>query len=90
MEGAGTGMLTLNVRISDAGGARLIMRKEGVYTVILNAMLFRGMRCFLSSDPRYIRFSTIEDRSATHYNLRVSTAKIAKGLVEDINDNIPL
>jgi Ran-binding protein 3 len=48
-----------------------VMRKEAVYTVILNITLFRGMRCFLSSDPRYIRFSAIEDGRTTHYNLRV-------------------
>lgn len=48
------------------------MRKEAVYTVILNATLFPGMRCSLAQDPRYIRFSVIEDGVTTHYNLRVS------------------
>jgi Ran-binding protein 3 len=48
------------------------MRKEAVYTVILNVKLFPGMRCSLAQDPRYIRFSVIEDGATTHYNLRVS------------------
>lgn len=47
------------------------MRKEAVYTVLLNAPLFKGMRCFLAQDPRYIRFSIIEAGATTHYNLRV-------------------
>ena len=89
----GTGMLRLNVRREDGGGARLskstlfssyanrpvkvgltcvaVMRKEAVYTVLLNATLFKGMRCFPAQDPRYIRFSVIEHNVTTHYNLRV-------------------
>lgn len=47
------------------------MRKEAVYTVLLNATLFKGMNCVLAQDPRYIRFSVLEDGTTTHYNLRV-------------------
>ena len=50
-----------------------VMRKEAVYTVLLNATLFKGMRCFPAQDPRYIRFSVIEHNVTTHYNLRVRT-----------------
>ncbi|KAH9893564.1 hypothetical protein C8Q73DRAFT_697466 [Cubamyces lactineus] len=85
----GTGTLRLNVRREDGGGARLIMRKEAVYTVLLNATLFKGMRCFLAQDPRYIRFSVIEGSTTTHYNLRVQTAKMAEELLEEINAHIP-
>ncbi|KAI0794663.1 hypothetical protein C8Q74DRAFT_1366079 [Fomes fomentarius] len=85
----GTGMLRLNVRREDGGGARLVMRKEAVYTVLLNAPLFKGMRCFLAQDPRYIRFSIIEAGATTHYNLRVSNAKIAQELLDEINARIP-
>jgi Ran-binding protein 3 len=49
------------------------MRKEAVYTLLLNATLFKGMRCALGQDPRYIRFSVFENGAATHYNLRVSS-----------------
>ena len=48
------------------------MRKEAVYTLLLNATLFKGMKCFVAQDPRYIRFSVFEDGVTTHYNLRVS------------------
>ena len=47
------------------------MRKEAVYTLLLNATLFHGMRCTLAQDPRYIRFSVFEAGATTHYNLRV-------------------
>ncbi len=89
----GTGVLKLNVRASDGGGARLcgsfllisptvtngthtVMRKEAVYTVLLNVTLFHGMRCVLAQDPRYVRFSVIQDGVTTHYNLRVSSSTV--------------
>ena len=53
------------------------MRKEAVYTVLLNATLFKGMRCFLAQDPRYLRFSVFEGGVASHYNLRVRVAVAA-------------
>ena len=53
------------------------MRKEAVYTVLLNATLFKGMRCFLAQDPRYLRFSVFEGGVASHYNLRVRVAAAA-------------
>lgn len=68
----GTGTLKLNVRISDGEGARLIMRKEAVFTVLLNVTLFYGMSVFVAQDPRYIRLSVIENGATVHYNLRVS------------------
>ncbi|KAH7890901.1 hypothetical protein F5I97DRAFT_100735 [Phlebopus sp. FC_14] len=85
----GTGLLKLNVRRSDGGGARLVMRKEAVYTVLLNVTLFQGMKCFVAQDARYIRFSVIENGATLHYNLRLSNAKIANELLEEINANIP-
>lgn len=49
-----------------------VMRKEAVYTLLLNATLFKGMRCTLAQDPRYIRFTVFENGTPTTYNLRVS------------------
>ena len=49
-----------------------MMRKEAVYTLLLNVTLFHGMCCSLAQDPRYLRFSVFEDGTATHYNLKVS------------------
>lgn len=47
------------------------MRKEAVYTLLLNVTLFTGMRCTLAQDPRFVRFSVIEHGVTTHYNLKV-------------------
>ncbi|KAA1470155.1 hypothetical protein DENSPDRAFT_928660 [Dentipellis sp. KUC8613] len=85
----GTGIIRLNVQQTDGGRARLVMRKDAVYAVILNVTLFRGMSCFVAQDPRYLRFSVIEDGVTTHYNLRVGSAKAAAELLADIQANIP-
>jgi len=87
----GTGLLKLNVRKSDGRGARLVMRKDAVYTVLLNATLFKGMKCsYAPQDQRYLRFSTFDQTgSPTHYNLRLANAKIAGELLEEITEHIP-
>ncbi|CAA7265139.1 unnamed protein product [Cyclocybe aegerita] len=85
----GTGLLKLNVRVEDGTGARLVMRKDAVYTLLLNITLFPGMRCSLAQDPRYLRFTAIENGVATTYNLKVANAKIAADLLEEVNANIP-
>jgi len=68
----GTGTLKLNVRKTDGEGARLVMRKEAVFTVLLNVTLFHGMAVSVTQDPRYVRISVIENGATVHYNLRVS------------------
>jgi Ran-binding protein 3 len=68
----GSGQFRLNVRREDGSGARLVMRKEAVHSLILNVGLFKGMCFSTAQDPRYIRFSAIEEGKTTHYNLRVS------------------
>jgi len=85
----GSGLLRLNRRKVDRGGARLVMRKEAVYAVLLNVTLFRGMSCTIAQDPRYLRFSVLTPSGATHYNLRVGSAQAAVDLLKAINDNIP-
>ena len=49
-----------------------VMRKDAVYTLLLNVTLFPGMRCTLAQDPRYLRFTAIENGVVTTYNLKVS------------------
>jgi len=48
------------------------MRKDAVFTLLLNVQLFPGMRCNLAQDPRYVRFGVIENGKAMTYNVRVS------------------
>src|ERR1700753_680610 len=58
------------------------MRKDAVYTLLLNTTLFKGMKCsYAPQDQRYLRFSTF-DRAGipTHYNLRVSVTYPFHGL----------
>jgi len=53
--------------------ATSVMRRDAVCTILLNIVLFCGMACTLApQDPRYLRFSAIENGLTTHYNLRVS------------------
>ncbi|KAH8995060.1 hypothetical protein EDB86DRAFT_2923719 [Lactarius hatsudake] len=85
----GTGLLRLNRRRLDHSGARLVMRKDAVYAVLLNVTLFRGMSCSIAQDPRYLRFSVLTPSGTTHYNLRVGSAHAAVDLLRAINDNIP-
>ncbi|TFK71679.1 hypothetical protein BDN72DRAFT_837399 [Pluteus cervinus] len=86
----GSGLLKLNVRREDGHGARLVMRKDAVYTVILNVALFPGMHCSAAQDPRFVRFAVFEDSQTVHYGVKVANAKIAEELLEVINGNIPL
>ncbi|KAI0287349.1 hypothetical protein BC826DRAFT_1045299 [Russula brevipes] len=85
----GTGLLRLNRRKVDRTGARLVMRKDAVYAVMLNVTLFRGMSCAIAQDPRYLRFSVLTPSGTIHYNLRVGNAQAATDLLKAINDNIP-
>lgn len=65
-------MVYIRRLISD--GCTVVMRKEAVLSLLLNAPLFKGMRCSIAQDPRFVRFSVIEGAAAVHYNLRVSYA----------------
>ncbi|KAI9455206.1 hypothetical protein F5148DRAFT_398178 [Russula earlei] len=84
----GTGLLRLNRRRVDRSGARLVMRKDAVFAVLLNVALFRGMSCSIAQE-RYLRFSVLTPGGTIHYNLRVGSAQAAADLLKAINDNIP-
>ena len=63
----------------------IVMRKDAVYTVLLNATLFTGMKCsYAPQDQRYLRFSTFDRAGVpTHYNLRVSGCPLLRALPSD-------
>ncbi|KAJ8516506.1 hypothetical protein ONZ45_g6211 [Pleurotus djamor] len=86
----GTGTLKLLYRDDDdKSSSRIVMRKEAVFTVILNVTLFHGIRFSIAQDPRYLRFSSIEDGNTIHYNLRLPSAKVAEELLQVITTHIP-
>lgn len=85
----GTGTLKINVQRNDGSGARLIMRKEAVHALLLNVPLFRGMKCVVAQDPRYLRFGVFHGGETQHYNLRFASAKMAQELLDEITINIP-
>jgi hypothetical protein len=68
--------------VADEAGARLVMRKEAGHSLILNVALFKGMSFSTAQDPRYIRFSAIEDGTTTHYNLRVRSSAHSRSLAQ--------
>lgn len=85
----GLGTLRLNVKKSDTSKARLVMRAEGVFRLLLNANLFHGMACGVSQDPKYIKLSVLEDGVTVHHAIKVSNAKLAKDLVDQVLAHIP-
>ncbi|KAG8959518.1 hypothetical protein FRC03_007886 [Tulasnella sp. 419] len=85
----GTGVLKINVRKSDERGARIVMRTDGVYRLILNVLLFPGIHFRVGQDPRYIRLTSIEYGVPINYAIRVSNAKIAQELYDNIESCIP-
>lgn len=84
----GTGPLKVNVR-KDGNGSRLVMRKEGVHSLVLNVPLFREMKLEIAQDPRYVRFAVPTKTSIEHYNVRLSNAKGVEDLVEAVQYHIP-
>ncbi|KAG8930331.1 hypothetical protein FRC02_004326 [Tulasnella sp. 418] len=85
----GTGVLKINVRKSDESGARIVMRADGVYRTILNVLLFPGMHFSVGQDPRYLKLASIENGVPTHYAIRVSNAKVAQELYDNVESYIP-
>jgi len=84
----GTGQLRVNVQRSGTG-ARMVMRKEGVHSLMLNVPLFKELKLEVTQDTRYVRFAVPTKASIEHYNLRLSTAKGVEDFVEAIQDHKP-
>ncbi|KAL0477869.1 hypothetical protein AKO1_010386 [Acrasis kona] len=61
----GIGMLKLNQK-KDTGKSRLIMRKENVGTLLLNAFIFADMKCEKPQD-KSLSVSIFADNSVKHY-----------------------
>lgn len=47
------------------------MRADGVFRLILNIKLFRGMKFEVPDSQRFLKFATFEDKRLTQYTIRV-------------------
>jgi len=97
---AWVGFVDVSDLLAEDAHLSLVMRKDAVLTLLLNVGLFPGFQCSLMQDPRYLRFSAIENGAVTTYNLKVclhapthpnhaehvqvANAKIASELLEEI------
>jgi hypothetical protein len=53
------------------------MRRDGSLNLLLNARLFKGMRCVAGPDPRYINFVILdEEKKPQSHLLRVRSLPI--------------
>lgn len=91
----GVGTFRINMKEEDKKlQTRLVMRTDSVFRVILNLLLFEGMKVFIMQD-KFVRFSGFEkqdDNSETKlvsYALRLSNPTIAKEVCNQINSCIP-
>ncbi|KAJ9106178.1 hypothetical protein QFC21_001321 [Naganishia friedmannii] len=82
----GTGSLHLNVHKKDLS-ARLVMRAEGVFRLILNTPLYAGMKAELTD--RYVKFPIVEEGKIHHIAIRTRNMDEATALHEAIERYIP-
>lgn len=74
------------------GAARLLMRSEGVFRVLLNMALFRGLRYYAAQD-RGVRIVTMVDGRPSQFLVRLRSPEDANALLlefatycDDLND----
>ncbi|WFD35875.1 hypothetical protein MCUN1_002743 [Malassezia cuniculi] len=82
----GRGVVKINV--NSAGAARLVMRAEGVLRVVLNVMLFPGMKVNHEQDV-FIRFVAMEEKGLVHLALKLSNKDEAHSFYNSIKEHIP-
>ncbi|KAL1407025.1 hypothetical protein Q8F55_006438 [Vanrija albida] len=84
----GLGALKLNKRRADGGGARLVMRADGVLRVILNSSLYVGMTCL--EDGKHVRTTVFEGGERRFITIRTANPKVAAELSAAIQEHTPL
>ncbi|ODV85165.1 hypothetical protein CANARDRAFT_7814 [[Candida] arabinofermentans NRRL YB-2248] len=92
----GVGILKVNKFLlpKENYSARLVMRQEGNFKLILNVPivkgfeLFKGMASSLNSD-KFIRFQVVEDKTPGQYALKIGMIENSMKLFESIKDQIP-
>ncbi|WVR04829.1 hypothetical protein IAU60_001841 [Kwoniella sp. DSM 27419] len=83
----GVGLLKLNVRRKDRGGARLVMRADGVLRLMLNAKLHSSMKPQV--DGKMVRMYVQNVDAWMVICLRMSNNKLAVEFAEQILSHVP-
>ncbi|KAI8979249.1 hypothetical protein BDF20DRAFT_912873 [Mycotypha africana] len=96
----GVGTFRINLREDEQSGkvqTRLVMRTESVFRVILNLLLFEGMKVFLMQE-KFVRFAGFEtekkedgttETKLVSYALRLNNPAIAQETADYIRAHIP-
>ncbi|KAK8847631.1 hypothetical protein IAR55_005490 [Kwoniella newhampshirensis] len=84
----GVGILKLNVRRGDGLGARLVMRADGVFRLLLNSKLYKGLNPLV--DGKVVRMNLPHEGNFTLVSLRVGNPKVSEELADCIHEHIPL
>lgn len=86
----GPGLFKLNVNKTTGGSPRILMRRDGALTLLLNASLFKGMMFAAGTDPKYIQFTILdEELKPKSHLLRFNSPKLAQDLLDRIQGHIP-
>ncbi len=85
----GIGVLKVNVQ-KDGSKARLIMRKENVLNVILNSLIYSGMKCNLRGDKTVLfNANVVNEKGQMHLSpflARFQKAESASKLIKVIEE----
>lgn len=94
----GVGTFRINMKEEkDTIQTRLVMRTDSVFRLILNLLLFQGMKVFIMQE-KFVRFAGFEtetkedgsvDTKLVSFALKLSNPTIAKEVCNQINDCIP-
>ncbi|KAI9246126.1 hypothetical protein BY458DRAFT_79676, partial [Sporodiniella umbellata] len=96
----GVGSFRINTKEEDKSTpqTRLVMRADSVYRLILNLLLFPGMKVFIMQE-KFVRFagfekSTKEDGTEetklVNFALKLSNSSVAQDVFETISAHLPL
>ncbi|ORE07385.1 PH domain-like protein [Rhizopus microsporus var. microsporus] len=95
--GVGTFRINVKEENKSAPQARLVMRTDSVYRLILNLLLFEGMKVFIMQE-KFVRFAGFEkttkedgssDTKLVNFALKLSNPSVAKEVYETIMAHVP-
>jgi Ran-binding protein 3 len=96
--GVGTFRINMKEDAKKVLQTRLVMRTDSVYRVILNLLLFEGMKVFIMQD-KFVRFAGFEtetkedgtvETKLISFALKLSNPNVAQEVCDRINEHIPL